>query len=206
MVNTFLTSQGYMIFECDFRGSSGYGKDFRNKTHRNLGYWEVSDYISGIDYLENLGMIDRDRVGIYGGSYGGFTTLMALFRHPEYFKAGVALRAVANWGLYYYGNRWFTLARIGDYSKSEDKEYYKISSPITYAQDLSVPLLLTHGMLDDNVFFQDAVQLTQKLLDNKKDFEVMFYPKEYHSFHLQSSWLDQYKRIYKFFERNLNHR
>jgi dipeptidyl aminopeptidase/acylaminoacyl peptidase len=206
MVNTFLTSQGYMIFECDFRGSAGYGKDFRNKTHRNLGYWEVSDYMSGIDYLDDLGMINRERVGIYGGSYGGFTTLMALFRHPEYFKAGVALRAVANWGLYYYGNRWFTLGRLGDYSKAEDKEYYKTSSPITYAPDLSVPLLLTHGMLDDNVFFQDAVQLTQKLLDNKKDFEVMFYPKEYHSFHLQSSWLDQYKRIYKFFERYLNHK
>ncbi|RPI16458.1 MAG: S9 family peptidase [Ignavibacteriae bacterium] len=202
MVNTFLTSQGFLIFECDFRGSLGYGADFRSKTHKNLGYWELSDYMSGIDYLDNRGIIDREKVGIYGGSYGGFITLMSVFRHPEYFKAGVALRAVSNWRLYYYGNRWFTLGRLGDYN-NENKNFYEQSSPITFAENLSVPLLITHGMLDDNVFFQDAVQLTQKLIDNKKDFEVMIYPKEYHSFHLQTSWLDQYKRIYKFFEKYL---
>lgn len=204
MVNTFLTQKGFLIFECDFRGSMGYGAEFRNKTYQNLGYWEVSDYMSGIDYLESKGFIDRDKVGIYGGSYGGFITLMSLFKHPDYFKAGVALRAVSNWRLYYYGNRWFTLGRLGDYN-NENKIYYEQSSPITYAQDLSVPLLITHGMLDDNVFFQDAVQLIQKLLDNKKDFDVMIYPKEYHSFHLQTSWLDQYKRIYRFFDEHLKH-
>jgi prolyl oligopeptidase PreP (S9A serine peptidase family) len=204
MVNTFFTSQGYLVFECDFRGSMGYGAEFRNKTHKNLGYWETSDYMSGIDYLEGLGIIDRNKVGIYGGSYGGFITLMSVFNHPDYFKAGVALRAVANWRLYYYGNRWFTLGRLGDYNQ-ENKIFYEQSSPVTFAENLSVPLLITHGMLDDNVFFQDAVQLTQKLLDNKKDFEIMIYPKEYHSFHLQTSWLDQYKRIYRFFNKHLGH-
>jgi dipeptidyl aminopeptidase/acylaminoacyl peptidase len=206
MVNTFLTEKGFMILDIDFRGSRGYGKDFRNKTYRNLGYWEVSDYISCINYLNSQGMIDKENIGIYGGSYGGFLTLMALFRHPEIFKCGVALRAVSNWKNYFYSNWWYTLARLGDYNKDEVKQYYDISSPITYAENLQGPLLMTHGMLDDNVFFQDMAQLIQKLIDNKKDFEVMIYPKESHNFYRQTSWLDQYKRIWNFFEKNLKNK
>ncbi len=203
MVNTYLVSQGYVVLDVDFRGSSGYGREFRTKTYRNLGYWEVSDFISGIKHLEKQGIIDRNKVGIYGGSYGGFVTLMAAFRHPEYFKAAVSLRAVSNWKNYFYGNWWYTMARLGNYYDNNVDEYYKISSPITYADNLQIPLLITHGILDDNVFFQDMVQLTQKLIERKKDFEVMFYPREYHSFHIQSSWLDQYKRIVKFFDKNI---
>ena len=203
MVNTLLVSQGYLVLDVDFRGSSGYGREFRTKTHRNLGYWEVSDFISGIKYLEKQGMIDRNKVGIYGGSYGGFITLMAAFRHPEYFKAAVSMRAVSNWKNYYYSNWWYTLARLGDYNIESDREFYRISSPITYADKLQIPLLITHGILDDNVFVQDAMQLTQKLIEQKKDFEEMFYPREYHSFHIQSSWLDQYKRILRFFDKNI---
>lgn len=203
MVNTFLTGQGFAILDVDFRGSLGYGKQFRNKTYRNLGYWEMSDYMSGINYLSSRGIIDRDKVGIYGGSYGGFITLMSLFRHPEIFRCGVALRAVSNWQNYFYSNRWYTLARLGDLNDNEVKPYYEISSPVTYAENLQVPLLMIHGMLDDNVFFQDMVQLTQKLIDSKKDFEVMIYPKENHGFHIQTSWLDEYKRIWKFFEKHL---
>jgi dipeptidyl aminopeptidase/acylaminoacyl peptidase len=173
MVNTFLTQEGFVILDVDFRGSLGYGKEFRNKTYRNLGYWEMSDYTSGINYLSSLGIIDKEKVGIYGGSYGGFITLMSLFRHPEVFKCGVALRAVSNWENYFYSNWWYTLARLGDLNNADVKPYYEISSPITYSESLKVPLLMIHGMLDDNVFFQDMVQLTQKLIDYKKDFEVM---------------------------------
>ena len=203
MVNTYLVSEGYMVLDVDFRGSAGYGKNFRTKTYHNLGYWEVSDYISGIDYLDKHGMIDMNRVGIYGGSYGGFVTLMAAFRHPEYFKAAAALRAVSNWKNYFYSNWWYTLARLGDYNEDASREYYRISSPVTYADNLQVPLLLIHGMLDENVFFQDDVQLIQKLIELKKDFEVMIYPREHHSFYIQSDWLDQYKRINKFFGKHL---
>lgn len=202
MVNTFLTDNGYLILDVDYRGSLGYGKNFRTKTYQNLGYWEVSDYISGIDYLDSKGIIDRNKVGIYGGSYGGFITQMALFRHPEYFKCGVSLRGVSDWKNYYFSNKWFTLGRLGELNE-ENKSYYEISSPITYAENLQVPFLITHGMLDDNVFFQQAVQLIQKLIDNHKDFDVMIYPKENHSFHIQKDWLDQYKRIFNFFEEHL---
>ncbi|MCX7877091.1 MAG: prolyl oligopeptidase family serine peptidase [Ignavibacteria bacterium] len=202
MFNTFLTLKGFVILDIDFRGSAGYGAEFRNKTYKNLGYWEISDYISGIGYLDSLGIIDKTKVGIYGGSYGGFITLMAVFQRPDVFSCGVSLRAVTNWKNYYYSNPWYTMARLGEYN-DENKFYYEISSPVTYAENLSVPLLITHGMLDDNVFFQDMVQLTQKLIDNEKEFEIMFHPRESHSYYRQSSWLDLYKRVWKFFERNL---
>lgn len=203
MVNTFLTQQGFVVLDVDFRASMGYGKEHRNKTYRNMGYWEVSDYISGINYLSNQGIINKDKVGIYGGSYGGFITYMSMFRHPEIFKAGVALRAVGNWKLYFHSNKWYTLARLGNLNEKDVEQYYDISSPITYAENLQGHLLMTHGMLDDNVFFQDMVQMTQKLLEHKKNFEVMIYPKEGHGFHMQVSWLDQYKRIYNWFEKYL---
>lgn len=203
MVNTYLTQKGFIVMDLDFRGSRGYGRDFRNKTFRNLGYWELSDYISGINYLDSKGIIDREKIGIYGGSYGGFLTLMAMFRYPELFKAGASLRAVSNWKNYFYSNRWYTLARFGDLDSAGIEQFYDISSPVTYAENLQGHLLMTHGMLDDNVFFQDMVQLTQKLIDNKKDFEIMIYPKEAHSFYRQSSWLDQYKRITGWFEKYL---
>lgn len=204
MVNTFLTGQGYMVLDIDFRGSKGYGKEHRNKTYRRLGYWEVSDYISGINYLDKLGYIDNNHVGIYGGSYGGFITLMSAFQHPEVFKGGgVALRPVCNWKTYHYSNKWYTICRLGIYNEV-NKPYYEVSSPITYAENLQVPLLITHGMLDDNVYFQDMVHLTQKLIELGKDFDVMIYPKEAHAFYIQSSWLDQYKRINKFFSLTLN--
>jgi dipeptidyl aminopeptidase/acylaminoacyl peptidase len=202
MVNTFLVSNGYLVLDVDYRGSAGYGRDFRNKTYRSIGYWEVSDYMSGIDYLDKQGIINKDKVGIYGGSYGGFITLMAAFRHPEYFKAAVSLRAVSDWKIYYNSNLWFTLPRLG-YLNENSKPYYEQSSPITYADELQIPLLITHGMMDDNVFFLDAAHLIQKLIDSKKDFEVMMYPKENHSFRLQADWLDQYKRIFNFFEKHL---
>lgn len=202
MVNTFFTERGFVVLDVDFRGSAGYGMKFRNKTYKNLGYWEVSDYISGILYLDSLGIIDRSRVGIYGGSYGGFVTLMSVFRRPDVFSCGVSLRAVTDWKNYYYSNPWYTMARLGDYN-DENRFYYEISSPLTYAENLSVPLLLTHGMLDDNVFFQDMVELTQKLIDSRKDFEIMIHPSESHSYYRQTSWLDLYKRIWRFFEKNL---
>lgn len=203
MVNTFLTSQDFVILDIDFRASMGYGKEHRNKTYRNLGYWEISDYISGINYLSGRGLIDKENIGIYGGSYGGFITLMSLFKHPEIFKAGVSLRAVSNWENYFRSNWWYTLARLGNLNEDGIKQYYELSSPYTYAENLQGHLLMTHGMLDDNVYFQDMVQLTQKLIENKKDFDVMIYPNESHGFHLQTSWLDQYKRIWKWFERYL---
>ncbi|HJW30851.1 MAG TPA: prolyl oligopeptidase family serine peptidase, partial [Saprospiraceae bacterium] len=151
-----LIQKGYVVLEVEYRGSAGLGKEFRTDVYMQLGGKDLQDEVDGLEYLNHLGYIDSDRVGIYGGSYGGFMTLMGLFLTDKY-ACGAALRAVTSWENYYRHNPWYTEARLG---KPEDNaEAYKISSPITYADSLKKPLLLLHGMIDDNVFFQDAVQL-----------------------------------------------
>jgi dipeptidyl aminopeptidase/acylaminoacyl peptidase len=195
-----LTQRGYVVFEVEYRGSAGLGRKFRTDVHMHLGGKDLDDELDGLEYLKHLGYIDADRVGIYGGSYGGFLALMGLMRSDAY-ACGAALRAVTSWENYYRHNAWYTEARLG---KPEDHpEAYKISSPITFADSLTRPLLLLHGMEDDNVFFQDAAQLIAKLQAAGKKFELMVYPGEGHSFSEPESWLDEFARIEEFFDRHL---
>ena len=203
MFHTRLTQLGYVVFEVEYRGSAGLGRDFRTDVYLHLGGKDLDDEVDGIKYLTSLGYIDPARVGVYGGSYGGFLTLMGLFLTDTY-ACGAALRAVTNWENYYRHNTWYTEPRLG--KPEEHAEAYKISSPITYADSLKKPLLILHGMVDDNVFFQDAVQLIDKLQKSKKKFELMIYPDEAHTFAQPESWYDEYSRIEDFFNRNLKPR
>lgn len=200
MFNNRLTQLGFVVYEVEYRGSAGYGRKFRTDVSMHLGGKDLQDEVDGIDYLNSLGYIDAQRVGIYGGSYGGFMALMGLFLTDKY-ACGAALRAVTSWENYYRHNSWYTEARLG---KPEDNpEAYKKSSPITFADSLKKPLLILHGMMDDNVFFQDAVQLMNKLQKAGKKFEVMMYPEEGHSYTEPESWYDQYSRIEEFFVKHL---
>jgi dipeptidyl aminopeptidase/acylaminoacyl peptidase len=195
-----LTQRGYVVLEVDYRGSAGYGRNFRADVYMHLGGKDLQDELDGLEYLKSLGYIDPGRVGIYGGSYGGFMTLMGLFLSDKY-ACGAALRAVTSWENYYRHNSWYTEARLG--KPEVDSEAYKISSPLTFADSLKKPLLILHGMVDDNVFFQDAVQLMNKLQKSGKKFETMMYPEEAHSFTEPESWYDEYSRIEEFFDRYL---
>jgi dipeptidyl aminopeptidase/acylaminoacyl peptidase len=200
LFHTHLTQKGYVVFEVEYRGSAGLGRDFRADVYMHLGGKDLDDEVDGLEYLKQLGYIDPHRVGIYGGSYGGFMALMGVFMTDKY-ACAAALRAVTSWENYYKHNPWYTEARLG---KPEDNpEAYKISSPITYADSLKKPLLILHGMVDDNVFFQDAVQLIRKLQKSGKKFEAMVYPEEAHSFTEPESWYDEYSRIEEFFDKNL---
>jgi dipeptidyl aminopeptidase/acylaminoacyl peptidase len=196
-----LTQRGYVVLEIEYRGSAGLGRKFRTDVYMHLGGKDLQDEVDGLEYLKSLGYIDPQRVGIYGGSYGGFMALMGIFLTDQY-TCAAALRAVTSWENYYRHNSWYTEARLG--KPEENKEAYKISSPITYADSLKRPLLILHGMVDDNVFFQDAVQLINKLQKSGKKFEAMMYPEEAHSFTEPESWLDEYSRIEEFFDRNLS--
>ena len=199
MFHHLLVERGYLVLDLDFRGSEGYGRDWRTAIYRQMGHPELEDYLDGLDWLAAHHQGDRDRAGIYGGSYGGFMTFMALFRAPGAFKAGAALRPVADWTQY---NHEYTSNILN--TPELDPEAYRKSSPIEYAQGLQDHLLIAHGMIDDNVFFRDSVVLTQRLIElHKDDWEIAPYPLERHGFTRADSWLDEYKRILKLFEKTL---
>ena len=196
-----LAGRGFLVFEVDYRGSTGYGRDFRGAVQGHLGGKDFDDELAGVDYLRGRGDVDPARIGIYGGSYGGFMALMGLFREPELFAAGAALRFVADWRSYHRGNPWYCRQRLGDPGK--EPEAYRRSSPIEFADGLRGPLLLLHGVLDSNVPFQDCVRLVDRLVAAGKKPELMIYPREDHGFTEAASWIDQYERVLGFFERHL---
>ncbi|MGH8049483.1 MAG: prolyl oligopeptidase family serine peptidase [Arenimonas sp.] len=199
MFNNMLVQKGYIVLDMDYRASEGYGRDWRTAIYRQMGHPELEDYLDGVDWLVDKQQGDRSQVGIYGGSYGGFMSFMALFRAPETFKAGAALRPVTDWTSY---NHEYTSNILN--TPQLDPDAYKKSSPIEYVENLRGNLLISHGMMDDNVFYQDSVRLSQRLIELKKDkWELASYPLERHGYVHPESWYDQYRRIYELFERSL---
>lgn len=199
MFHNLLTDMGYTVLDIDYRASSGYGRDHRTGIYQFMGGLDLSDHLDGKKYLvEQLG-IDTKRVGIYGGSYGGFITLMALLNHPGEFKCGAALRSVTDWAHYNHG---YT-GNILNYPET-DPEAYKKSSPIYFAENLQDHLIMLHGMVDDNVEYKDVVRLAQRFIElGKKDWELASYPIEAHGFKEAYSWVDEYGRILKLFNTHL---
>ncbi|MCC5925658.1 MAG: prolyl oligopeptidase family serine peptidase [Bacteroidetes bacterium] len=198
----FLAREGYVVIEVDFRHSLGYGRKFREDVTNWMGHYELMDVIDGIDLVAEDGYIDVNRVGVYGGSYGGFMTLYALSHAPDRFHVGAALRKVTNWENYYWANPWYTGPRLGH--PETDSLHYARSSPLTFADSLSRPVLLLHGLIDDNVGFQDAMQYVDRLIKSgNEEFDLMVFPSERHSFTQPAMWYDQYRRIFHYFERYL---
>ncbi|MBL7814473.1 MAG: prolyl oligopeptidase family serine peptidase [Saprospiraceae bacterium] len=199
MFHNFLVEQGYTVLDMDYRGSAGYGRDCRTGIYRFMGGKDLTDHVDGAKWLVDNQGVDKNRIGIYGGSYGGFMTLMALFTTPDVFKSGAALRPVTDWAAY---NHPYTANILNE--PQADSIAYRRSSPIYHAEGLKGHLLICHGMIDVNVHFQDAVRLTQRLIELKKDnWELAAYPLEDHGFVEPTSWLDEYKRIFKLFESTL---
>ncbi|MCK6445010.1 MAG: prolyl oligopeptidase family serine peptidase [Planctomycetes bacterium] len=193
-----LAERGYVVVDVDYRGSAGYGQRFRGDVHKRLGELELEDIHAVLDLLARRGVIARDRVGCYGGSYGGFLVLMALFKEPSRWKCGAALRSVTDWRSYHPS---YTQPRLG--RPSEDEEAYRRSSPIDLAEGLADPLLLLHGMQDSNVFVQDTVRLMERLIDLGKEFDAMLYPSQDHAFTDGRHWVDEYRRIERLMARHL---
>jgi dipeptidyl aminopeptidase/acylaminoacyl peptidase len=199
MFHNLLVQNGYVVLDMDYRASKGYGVKWRTAIYRQMGHPELDDYLDGVNWMVANEQGDPARVGIYGGSYGGFMTLMGMLRAPDVFKAGAALRPVSDWTSY---NHEYTSNILN--TPDVDPEAYKLSSPIEYAQNLKGHLLIAHGMVDDNVFFQDSVRMAERLIELKKDhWELAPYPLEKHSFVQPESWYDEYRRIYQLFERTL---
>ncbi|GAA4356716.1 prolyl oligopeptidase family serine peptidase [Hymenobacter saemangeumensis] len=199
MFHNLLVDKGYTVLDIDYRGSAGYGREVRTGIYRYMGGKDLTDQVDGAKMLTEKYGVSPQRIGIYGGSYGGFITLMAMFTQPEVFRAGAALRSVTDWAHYNHG---YTDNILNE--PYNDSIAYARSSPINFASGLKGALLMCHGMVDTNVHFQDIVRLSQRLIELKKEnWELAVYPVEDHAFVEPSSWTDEYKRILKLFETNL---
>ncbi len=199
MFHNLLTQRGYVVLDMDFRASEGYGRDWRTAIYRQMGHPELEDLLDGLDWLSDNYPVDRQRAGVYGGSYGGFMALMAMFRAPGEFQAGASLRPVTDWVAYNHG---YTSNILN--TPEIDPEAYLKSSPIEHAEGLQGHLLIAHGMLDSNVFYQDSVRLAQRLIELRKpNWELASYPLEPHSFIYSDSWYDEYRRILELFEETI---
>ncbi|MGB0937389.1 MAG: prolyl oligopeptidase family serine peptidase [Colwellia sp.] len=199
MFHSMLVQQGYVVIDMDYRASKGYGRDWRTSIYRHMGSVEVEDMRDGVNWIVENANVDKDRIGTYGGSYGGFLTLMSMFTAPDLFESGSAIRLVSDWAYYNHG---YTSNILN--TPEDDPIAYERSSPIYFAEGLEKPLLINAPMVDDNVFFEDTVRLVQRLIElEKQDFETAIYPVEPHGFVQPSSWLDEYRRIYKLFENTL---
>jgi dipeptidyl aminopeptidase/acylaminoacyl peptidase len=199
MFHNLLAHKGYVVLDLDYRASAGYGRDWRTAIYRQMGHPELEDMLDGKKWLVEQGGADAKRVGVYGGSYGGFMTLMALFRAPGEFAAGAALRPVTDWMQYDHG---YTSGILND--PQIDPIAYARSSPIEFAAGLRDPLLICHGVIDDNVLFEDSMRLYERLIELHKDnFTMSPYPLDRHGFSNADSWLDEYKRISSLFDAHL---
>lgn len=201
MFNNLLAHKGYVVLDIDYRASMGYGRDWRTAIYRQMGHPELEDMLDAKQWLIANAKADPARFGVYGGSYGGFMTLMALFRAPGEFKAGAALRPVTDWWQY---NEQYTAAILND--PKVDPIAYEQSSPLEFASAFKDHLLICHGVIDDNVLFEDSMRLYERLIELHKDnFSMSPYPLDRHGFVNADSWLDEYKRIYRLFESELDH-
>ena len=195
MFHNLLVQQGFVVLDMDYRASAGYGRAWRTAIYRQMGHPELEDLLDGKAWLVKNHQVDPKRVGLYGGSYGGFMTEMALLRAPGEFAAGAALRPVSDWRLY---NHEYTANILND--PQLDPEAYTTSSPITYADQLRDPLLIEHGLIDDNVLTEDSIRLYQRFIElHKKNFWMSLYPLERHGFVHADSWYDEYRRIDELF-------
>jgi dipeptidyl aminopeptidase/acylaminoacyl peptidase len=199
MFHHILQEHGFLVLDVDYRGSAGYGRDWRTAVYQHMGGKDLDDIVDAAKYAVSAHGTDPKKIGLYGGSYGGFITLMAMFTASDTFAAGAALRPVTDWATYNHG---YTSDILN--TPQSDPEAYRRSSPIFFADGLKGALLICHGMVDTNVEFQDTVRLIQRLIElHKENWSVAPYPVEDHGFIQPSSWADEYKRILKLFEASL---
>lgn len=191
----YMAQQGYVVFTLDNRGSNYRGKAFEDPLYRAMGKIEVKDQVAGVKFLHSLPWVDKEKIGVHGHSYGGYMTLMAMFQAPEYFQAGVSGAPVTDWALY---DTHYTERYMG--TPQDDATAYEESSVFPYATNLVGPLLIYHGMADDNVLFKNSTKLYKLLQDNNIQFMTMDYPGKKHSIRGKKTRMHRATMIRNFFD------
>jgi dipeptidyl aminopeptidase/acylaminoacyl peptidase len=194
----YLAQQGYVILTPDYRGSSGFSRDWSTGVHMGLGVNDTADVAGGADYLKTLDYVDPNRIGVFGLSYGGFLTLQAMNTDPTLWRAGVNVAGVVDWATYGAG---YTTPRLG--TPVQNPEIYRVSAPILHMDKLERPLLVLHGTNDRNVSFADSLRLFDVLIKLGKPFESQIYPGEIHFFRRDIVLRDAWRRIEEFFDRTV---
>jgi dipeptidyl-peptidase-4 len=198
--NEILARDGFIVFTVDNRGTGFRGTAFDAPLYRHMGNIEVTDQMVGVEYLKSLDFVDPDRIGIWGWSYGGYMTLMSLFKEPDVFAAGVSGAPVTDWTLY---DTHYTERYLG--TPQDNPDGYEASGVFPYAENLESPLLLIHGMADDNVLFTNSTKLMKALQDGGRPFDVMTYPGSKHGLtRVPSTGEHAYSHILRFFRQHLN--
>jgi len=192
----FLSQSGIIYFVVDHRGSAYFGRTGKDNMYRNMGKWEINDYIEAVKWLKTKSFIDSTKIGITGSSYGGYVTCMALTLGADYFTHGLAEYSVTDWALYdnVYTERYMDLP-------IENKDGYKFGSAMTHASNYKGLLRLTHGTLDDNCHMQNTIQLVDKLTSLDKHFELMLYPNERHGVGFPK-WIHAQREYVQFWYKN----
>ncbi len=194
----YFAQQGYVILTPDYRGSSGYSRDWSTGVHMGIGVNDTADVASGADYLKTLSYVDPDRIGVFGLSYGGFLTLQAMTVDPTLWRAGIDVAGVVDWATYGAG---YTTPRLG--TPVQNPDIYNVSAPIQHMDKLVRPLLVLHGTNDRNVSFADSLKLFDVLIKLGKPFESQIYPGEIHFFRRDHVLRDAWKRAEEFFDRTV---
>lgn len=195
---TYMASQGFIVVCVDGRGTGGRGAEFEKCTYLNLGVKEAEDQVSAAKYVSELPYVDKNRIGIWGWSFGGYMTLMAMSEGTPIFKAGVAVAAVTDWKYYdtIYGERFMR-------TPGENHDGYKESSAFTRAKNLHGKLLLVHGMADDNVHYQNCAEYAEHLVQLGKQFDMQIYTNRNHSIFGGYTRMHLYTKLTEFFKREL---
>ena len=195
---TYMASQGYIIVCVDGRGTGGRGADFEKCTYLNLGVKEARDQVETALYMGSQPYVDKNRIGIWGWSFGGYMTIMSMSEGTPVFKAGVAVAAVTDWNYYdtIYGERFMR-------TPQENADGYQSSSAFTRADKLHGRLLLVHGMADDNVHYQNCAEYAEHLVQLGKQFDMQVYTNRNHSIFGGNTRLHLYTRLTDFFNTQL---
>ncbi|WP_265570655.1 S9 family peptidase [Sphingomicrobium nitratireducens] len=196
-IDQWLADQGYIVFELDNRGMAYRGVAFEQPIWRAMGKVEVEDQKRGHDFLKTLDYVDPDRIAIHGGSYGGYMTLKMLAANPGFYAAGVAIAPVSKWELY---DTFYTERYMGD--PREVQAAYDASSTFAGAEKIADPLILIHGMSDDNVVFDNSTAMAAALQEAKVPFEMMFYPGYTHRIAGPNISVHLWRTIMNFLARN----
>lgn len=196
-----MAGRGFVILNVDYRGSSGYGRDFRTANHLDIGVGDAADVVQGVEYLKTLGYVDPKKVGVYGMSYGGHMVLTLLSKYPNTFQAGINIAGVFDYeleiGPWAVRNSWM-YARLG--TPEQNPEAYWNASSINFIDDLTSPLLTLQGTADVHVTPLQSFKLADELLKRGKRFESEWYPGEVHFFARRQSWMDAFGRMERFLD------